>query len=355
LQRAAAALEQLYFLEGFLPPPESPYLLPCVELPSGRAADVHLWQHDGIFWVLLLDATTAREATRRLQQKAYDMTLLQEREALLNKRLELANSELLTKQRELEASRSELSKAHEQLRGELAEAALYVGSLLPEPLSQPFAVEWLFKPSTLLGGDAFGYHWIDEKHFAIYLLDVCGHGVGPSLFSVAVLHLLQSMSLREIDFRRPQEVSSALNGIYQMEGVHDLYFTLWYGVYQPQQRRLEYSCAGHLPALLVAPNGDAPVELLKTRGLPIGLMPDGNYVSNALVVPPGRLLYLLSDGVVEVERADGSMQTLEELLKLLVRCRRGDRSELEGIYDHLMASRGSSALEDDFSIVCFAF
>ena len=36
---------------------------------------------------------------------------------------------------------------------------------------------WRFQPSTQLGGDAFGYHWLDEQRLAIYLLDVCGHGV----------------------------------------------------------------------------------------------------------------------------------------------------------------------------------
>ena len=46
-------------------------------------------------WVLLLDVTAERDAARRVQQKAYEMTLLQEKEALLNRRLEAANAALL--------------------------------------------------------------------------------------------------------------------------------------------------------------------------------------------------------------------------------------------------------------------
>ena len=53
-------------------------------------------------------SSTERDATRRVQQRAYDMTLAQEREALLNRRLKAANAALLVTQRELEASREAL-------------------------------------------------------------------------------------------------------------------------------------------------------------------------------------------------------------------------------------------------------
>jgi sigma-B regulation protein RsbU (phosphoserine phosphatase) len=41
-----------------------------------------------------------------------------------------------------------------------------------------------------LGGDSFGYHWIDDDHFAVYLLDVSGHGWGAALLSVSVINVL---------------------------------------------------------------------------------------------------------------------------------------------------------------------
>jgi sigma-B regulation protein RsbU (phosphoserine phosphatase) len=197
------AVEQAYFLEGLLPLIETPYFVPSVELAGGRAADLHFQLQAGAVWVVLLDVTAERNATQRVQQKAYEMTLLQEKEALLNRRLEAANAALIASQRELEISRQALLSAHERMQSELAEAAHYVRSLLPAPMSHPFVTEWRFVPSTELGGDAFGYHWVDPDHFALYLLDVCGHGVGPSLLSVAALHVLQSASLRHVDFRDP--------------------------------------------------------------------------------------------------------------------------------------------------------
>jgi class 3 adenylate cyclase len=88
------AIEQVFFLEGLLPLTESPLFVPSVELDCGRAADLHFYLDGDTVWVLLLDVTGYRDATRRLQQKAYDMTLLQEKEAELNRRLEERGREL---------------------------------------------------------------------------------------------------------------------------------------------------------------------------------------------------------------------------------------------------------------------
>jgi sigma-B regulation protein RsbU (phosphoserine phosphatase) len=345
-------VEEAFFLQGLLPIPESPYFVPSVELAAGRVADVHFHTEGNGVWVVLLDVTFERDAARRMQQKAYEMTLLQEREALLNRRLEAANAALLASQRELEASRAELMRTHEQLRGELGEAALYVRSLLPAPMSEPFTSDWRFVPSADLGGDAFGYHWIDSDHFAMYLLDVCGHGIGPCLLSVAVLHLLQAGSLREVDFRDPKQVLVALNETYQMKTDQDLYFTLWYGVYQPIGRRLDFGSAGHPPAVLVDP-GSAQVQLLRTKALPIGMMPGVTYASESILVPPNRHLYLLSDGTFEVQRADGNMMSFDELLALIAAPGNCDPADLDHLHRHLLTTRGSETLEDDLSIVRF--
>jgi class 3 adenylate cyclase len=107
LQPGAAAAEQVPFLEGLLPLVETPWEMPSVEVGRGCVADLHLWAGDGGTgdggtWVLLLEVTPERNATQRMQQKAYDMTLAQEREAALNRRLEEANAALQAARAELE-------------------------------------------------------------------------------------------------------------------------------------------------------------------------------------------------------------------------------------------------------------
>jgi sigma-B regulation protein RsbU (phosphoserine phosphatase) len=345
--------ERAFFLEGLLPPVETPQFIRSMEVVSGRAADLQLYLDGGDIWVVLLDVTAERDETRRIQQRAYDMTLLNEKEAQLNRRLEAANAALRETQRELESSRADLQKTHAKLQGELAEAASYVRSLLPPPQSRPFAADWRFVPSADLGGDGFGYHWIDSDHFAMYLLDVCGHGVGPSLMSVAVLHALRSATHRAVDFRRPAQVLESLNAIYQMENSNDLYFTIWYGVYRPADRQLEFACAGHPPALLI----DGPthtVRNLKVKGVPIGFLPQIKYESSTMTIPPNARLYLLSDGTYEIEKPDGGMLSVDDLAQFLRHSSAG-AADLDEWWERLLKLHGGVALEDDYSIVRFHF
>jgi sigma-B regulation protein RsbU (phosphoserine phosphatase) len=71
-----------------------------------------------------------------------------------------------------------IEETKNRLDGELAEAAHYVRSILPEPSEAPLPIDWKYTPSTELGGDAFGYHWIDDEHFGRSLhTERFGHGL----------------------------------------------------------------------------------------------------------------------------------------------------------------------------------
>lgn len=141
LRLGEPAAEQAFFLQGLLPLVETPYFLPSVELANGRAADLHFHRDADTIWVVLLDVTAERDAARRMQQKAYDMTLLQEREAQLNRQLEAANAALLATQRELEGSREALVRAHDQLQAQAAELAAWNKTLEERVAAQLAEIE----------------------------------------------------------------------------------------------------------------------------------------------------------------------------------------------------------------------
>jgi serine phosphatase RsbU (regulator of sigma subunit) len=260
-------------------------------------------------------------------------------------------------QAELERSRAALAAAYDRLDGELAEAAAYVRSILPEPMNAPFGADWRFVPSARLGGDSFGYRWLDPEHFAIYLLDVCGHGVGTSLLSIGVLNSLRTASLPHIDFRDPSQVLGALNDIYRMERHNNLYFTIWYGVYRRAARSLEFAAAGHPPALLVRATADGGVEtgFLQGKGPAIGFVRAGQWPTQSLDVAPSSRLYVLSDGTYEIDRPDGSTMTIEDVARLLRTAPPGPGSDLDHLLEHVRLQHGSDGLEDDFSIMRFDF
>lgn len=243
-----------------------------------------------------------------------------------------------------------LLESQQNLASEVARAAEYVISLLPQPISQGgVTTVWRYVPSATLGGDSFGYHWIDDDHFAFYLLDVCGHGVGSALLSVSALNVLRSQSLPNVDFRQPAAVLAGMNSSFQMEKQNDLYFTMWYGVYNRQTRRLSYSCAGHPPALLFS-GGTAPRPLF-TENFIIGGFLDEPFHADEILVPAHSRLYLFSDGVYEVDRPDGTMWTLEDLQGFLQNCAPASGQEIDALWKTLQEMHGSDVLEDDFSLL----
>lgn len=355
------ATEQLPFLEGLLPLPESPFLIRSMGTPSGRVADVHLLADGDSAWVLFLDVTAEHDEAQKVQQKAYDMTLLSQREARLIAKLEAAHAELTSAHRALAESREALLLTHNRLQGELGEAERYVRATLPAPFSDPFSVDWLYVPSTELGGDSLGYHWIDPEHFALYLLDVCGHGVGAALLAVAAVNTLRSGALSDADFRRPDEVLRSLNRAYQMEHHNEMYFTIWYGVFHPSSGRLRYASAGHPPPILVnhaaRASGDhgageeRSARMLPSKGPSLGLLPDARYPALECTLNSPAQLYVFSDGVYEVTRPDGTMLEFADLEKELTTLSHSNGPGLEAILRFVQDVRGGPILEDDFSIV----
>jgi len=250
-----------------------------------------------------------------------------------------------------------LKQSEERLAEELSQAAKYVISLLPERLSGEISTDWLFIPSVELGGDAFGYHWLDPDNLAIYLLDVCGHGVKAALLSISAINVLRNQALAATDFRSPSEVLQGLNKVFQMDRHNDMYFTMWYGVYNKQSRRLVYTNGGHPAPLLIAGPTQETAELreLSQPGTVIGAFPDISFESQYQDLPQFSRLYVFSDGIYEVTRPDETMMKYSDFVKILIGSGHSAGSALEHTIGAIRAVRGGDQFEDDVSIMEITF
>jgi len=247
-----------------------------------------------------------------------------------------------------------LLASRQALAAELAQAADYVVSLMPPPLSDPtITTAWRFFPSAQLGGDSFGYHWLDENTFAIYLLDVCGHGVGSALLSVSAFNAIRSQTLPDTDFHSPDRVLAALNNAFQMEHHNNLYFTIWYGVFDRRTRELRFASGGHPPAFLISKEGT--LTKLMTNNLFIGGLPESAYQGSSVTVPAGANLYVFSDGVYEVDPPEGSMWTLDQLGEYLLQHKMEAGEDIDALYLKMQDYHGQKILEDDFSMLAVHF
>lgn len=248
-------------------------------------------------------------------------------------------------------------QTQEKLNKELSEAAQYVKSLLPAPLSGTVSTAWRFIPSTQLGGDSFGYYWIDDGHFALFLLDVCGHGVGAALLSITIMNVIRSGSLPETDFRDPAAVLKALNERFQMDTQNDMYFTIWYGVFDCKTRRLDFGTAGHpLPILLTGSSErELSEEKLRGHGSPIGWDLDTIYEAGSVQCGPYARLYVFSDGVYEIRKPDGEMMTYREFTQIVSAAGIEGDGVIEHIEGQARALLGSGSFDDDFSLLEVTF
>lgn len=247
-------------------------------------------------------------------------------------------------------SRREVDQ-NRQFDRSLERASQYILSLLPPPLSEgPIRTEWVLLPSTRLGGDAFGYHAIDDDHFMVYLLDVSGHGAEAAMLAVAVMNVLRQRALPDTDFRDPAQVMRRLNAMFQMDEHGSMFFTLWYGVYRKSTRVMTYGTAGHHPAYLVAPERTEAVPL-RTPGLAVGVVADYVFTCATAVVPPGARLYVFSDGVFEIVTSGGRRWELDDFVPVMLRPFVPGQTEPQRILHDIHAAARRGPLEDDFSLL----
>jgi sigma-B regulation protein RsbU (phosphoserine phosphatase) len=248
----------------------------------------------------------------------------------------------------------DLQKQKRLLEAELAEAADYVSSILPEKIHQlDLDIENQFLPSRQLGGDGFDYYWLDKNHLVIYLLDVSGHGLRAALPALSVINLIRSQGLTSVNYYQPSHVLTALNHTFKMDYRNDRYFTIWYGVFDCKNRQLTYSCAGHPPAILLTQtlSENPKKQLLKTEGLPIGMFSKSEYIESSVDCQSGTSLYLFSDGIYEVMNPEKVRLGWDKFTTLLSQNHTPNKFNLELILNHVKKFMNNSHFEDDVSLV----
>ncbi|MBX3044015.1 MAG: PP2C family protein-serine/threonine phosphatase [Candidatus Kapabacteria bacterium] len=263
------------------------------------------------------------------------------------------NVELERINKHLKVANIEQQKLLRIIRKELDTASKYIYSLLPEPLNMDnIKSEWVFIPSSQLGGDSFGYRSIDDNNYSIYIIDVSGHGVGAALHSVQVLNILNNKALPDIDFAKPGEVLTKLNKLFQMSKYNGMYFTIFYGVYNKSTRILNYSSAGHPPMLLFE---GVKYSELAAQDIFIGAVPDLEYSSTQVEIKSSSSLVLFSDGAFEVEKSQGEMNTFYDFAFDVQSRIFKNKNSIKSLYDNATKISNKTELDDDFSFIKIDF
>ena len=242
---------------------------------------------------------------------------------------------------------------NERMRDDIAAGIKYVLGCIPPPVAPgdgPVAVDWRYIPSSTLGGDTIGYHWVDPDHLAFYLLDVTGHGLDSALLAVTITNVIRAGSVAGADLRHPDQVLAALNHAFQGAQHGHKYFTIWYGVYETASRRLTYASGGHPAAVVVSPHAPAPLTFPAT-GPVMGIAPGLQFPAATFSLPPDARLFIFSDGVFEIRRDHQTIWNLQDCVARLTDLGLREENAMDALLAHVRELHGSAQLDDDFSII----
>ncbi|WP_165988934.1 SpoIIE family protein phosphatase [Streptomyces sp. YIM 98790] len=220
--------------------------------------------------------------------------------------------------------------------------------LLPHDLPRPAGLEVAFRylPATQgmdIGGDFYDLVQLDESTFAAVIGDVQGHNVTAAALMGQVRTAVRAYATAGAS---PAEVLSRTNRLLAGLGP-DLFTSCLYGHLDLARHRADLATAGHPPPVLRHPDGRTETLDLPA-GLLLGIDQQARYTSVRLPLPPGTLLAMYTDGLIEVpdEHLDESLRAFARTLGTA-----GD-AELEPLADTLLhGTRPEGERTDDTALL----
>ena len=187
-------------------------------------------------------------------------------------------------------------------------------AMLPTGLTYPSSIEvkHRYLPGSELvevGGDWYESIRLPGARVALVVGDVAGHGVRAAVTMGRLRTAIQTLAMLELP---PAESLQQLDELMQNIGEREPHFaTCAYAVYDAVTGEIELAVAGHLPPLLVRPDGTNKY-LEVTPSPPLGIIGDGIVETTRVQVEDGSLFVLYTDGLVESRDRDIS-EGLERL------------------------------------------
>ncbi|MEV0638985.1 SpoIIE family protein phosphatase [Streptomyces sp. NPDC050619] len=214
-------------------------------------------------------------------------------------------------------------------------------SLLPQELEQPddLRIAATYQPGgteAAVGGDWYDVITLGGGRTALVIGDVMGRGVRAAAVMGQLRTAVRAYARLDLP---PHEVLQLLDGL-AMEIDANQIATCVYAIHDPNEGRLVYASAGHLPILVRDENGVVQ-RADEPTGPPLGT---GGWMhsSGSIALSPGSTAVLYTDGLVERRDAD-----LDEGIEALERALSGATGTPQVVCDRLVRSAGVTADHDD--------
>jgi PAS domain S-box-containing protein len=219
-------------------------------------------------------------------------------------------------------------------------------SLLPESLPKlpgaQFAARYFpAAPGLEVGGDWYDVTVIGEGRAAMTIGDIAGRGIKAAAVMGHVSGVVRAFVL---DGKKPDEVVQRANRVMR-ESARPQMATAVQLELDLEADQVDYVRAGHPPALLRL--SDGTVQFLAGRGTqPLGVFDDLDCRTHRVDFPPGSLLLLYTDGLVE--RSEGDF---DEELENLARAVAQGPADAEGCLRELAERFTPETIPDDVAML----
>ena len=177
-------------------------------------------------------------------------------------------------------------------------------STLPDSMPEVsgYDVHGQFLPTDHTGGDLYDLVMLDDRLFVL-LGDATGHGFGPALSAT------QMQAMLRVAFRLGADLDSAymhVNNQLNEDLPDDRFITAFMGFLDPATHEVEFHSGGQGPILVYRAASD-DCEWYKPTSYPVGILElDSPSPAMELKLEPGDILAVISDGIYEYARTDGT-------------------------------------------------
>lgn len=214
-------------------------------------------------------------------------------------------------------------------------------SLLPQELEEPddLRIAATYQPGgteAAVGGDWYDVITLGGGRTALVIGDVMGRGVRAAAVMGQLRTAVRAYARLDLP---PHEVLQLLDGLAVEIDANQI-ATCVYAIHDPNEGRLVYASAGHLPILVRDESGTVH-RADEPTGPPLGT---GGWMHASGSVPlgPGSTAVLYTDGLVERRNED-----LDEGIASLARALSGATGTPQVVCDRLVRSAGVTADHDD--------
>ena len=156
------------------------------------------------------------------------------------------------------------------------------------------------RPANTVGGDFYEILPLGDGRLVTAVGDVAGKGSPASLLMALLLAMMRTLTDERLE---PAVLISRLNVQVCRQSPGNRFITLFYSVLDLASGELTYVNAGHTPPLLLRAGG--AIERLQDGGVALGMFDRSQFEMGRVMLEPGDLLAIYSDGITEAENPNG--------------------------------------------------